>query len=205
MKRQFLPFCAILALTSLAPLMAQAAPEIGKPAPDFSATDSYGKTVHLSDFKGKEVVLEWSNDSCPYVKKWYGNGDMQKLQNDATAQGAIWLTVISSAPGKEGYVTGDQANTDTQSRHAAPTKVLLDPSGAIGHAYGALTTPDMYVIDKNGILQYMGGIDSIASTDLADIQKAEPYTREAILAVAKGIPAAHPVTRPYGCNIKYGS
>lgn len=184
---------------------AMAVPEIGKPAPDFIAIDSYGKTVHLSDFKGKEVVLEWSNRDCPYVHKWYGSGEMQKLQKDAAKEGVVWLTIISSAPGKEGYVTPSEANDDTTTRGAVPTHVLLDSSGQIGHLYNALTTPDMYVVDKEGVLKYMGGADSIASTDPTDIQKAEPYAREAIDAIAQGRDVASPVTRPYGCNVKYGS
>lgn len=195
----------ILAATWLLSLvtLANATPDIGKPAPDFVGTDSNGQTVKLSDFKGKAVVLEWSNNGCPYVHKWYKSGAMQKLQADAAKNNMIWLTVISSAPGQEGYVTGAQANQDTQSRHATPTHVLLDPNGTIGHLYDARTTPDMYVIDAQGNLAYMGGADSIATTDINDLQKAEPYAQEAIAAVAAGKPVTHPVTRPYGCNVKY--
>jgi peroxiredoxin len=191
-------FCA-MSLSAVA----VASPEIGKPAPDFVGTDSNGQTVHLSDFKGKVVVLEWSNDGCPYVRKWYKSGAMQKLQEEAAKDNIVWLTVISSGPGQEGYVSGEQANQDTQSRHATPTHVLLDPKGTIGHLYDARTTPDMYVIGADGKLAYMGGADSIASTNVNDIQKAEPYAEEAIAAVAAGKPVAHPVTRPYGCNVKY--
>jgi peroxiredoxin len=190
--------CAILFSTT-----AFAIPQIGQPAPDFTATDTYGKTVHLADFKGKEVILEWSNDECPYVHKWYSSGEMQKLQKDATDKGAVWLTVISSAKGKEGNVSNVQANSDTKTRNAAPTFVILDPSGIIGHAYNALTTPDIFVINKEGNLAYMGGADSIASTKIADLQKAEPYAREAIDAVANDQPVKNPITRPYGCNVKY--
>jgi hypothetical protein len=204
MKKVLRKYCAVANVCAL--LLSSAAfaePQIGKPAPDFTATDSNGKTVHLSDFKGKEVVLEWSNNGCPYVRKWYSSGEMQKLQKNAVDKGAVWLTIISSGQGKEGYVTGDQANSDTKTRHASPTYVILDPSGAIGHLYHALTTPDMYVVDQNGMLAYMGGIDSIASTNAADIQKAEPYAREAIEAVANKQSVQKPVTRPYGCNVKY--
>ena len=182
---------------------ASASPEINKPAPDFVGTDSNGQTVKLSDLKGKVVVLEWSNHGCPFVHKWYNSGAMQKLQEFAAKNNMIWLTVISSGPGKEGYVSGKEANDDTQSRHASPTHVLLDPQGTIGHLYDARTTPDMYIIDKNGVLVYMGGADSIDSTDARDLLKAEPYAQEAITAVAAGKPVAHPVTRPYGCNVKY--
>jgi hypothetical protein len=184
-------------------VLAVASPEIGKPAPDFVGTDSNGQTVHLADFKGKIVVLEWSNDGCPYVGKWYKSGAMQKLQEYAAKNNVIWLTVISSAPGQEGYVSGEKANQDTQSRQATPTHVLLDPTGTIGHLYDARTTPDMYVIDAAGNLAYMGGADSINSTNINDMQKAEPYAQEALAAVVAGQPVAHPITRPYGCNVKY--
>jgi len=204
MKSTLLALCAVASLCLMS-IAAAAEPEVGKPAPDFGGTDSNGKAVHLSDFKGAEVVLEWSNDSCPYVKKWYGSGEMQKLQAEAAKLGVIWLTIISSAPGHEGFVSGDQANQDTSSRNAVPTHVLLDPSGTIGHLYAAKTTPHMFVIGKDGKLDYMGGADSIPSTDPADIAKAEPYAREAIIAVASGKPVAHAVTRAYGCNVKYGS
>jgi hypothetical protein len=191
-------FCVISWAT-----LVSAAPEIGKPAPDFTGTDSNGQTVHLSDFKGKPVILEWSNDECPYVKKWYKSGAMQKLQELAGKNNMIWLTVISSGPGKEGFVSGKQANDDTQSRHASPTHVLLDPQGTIGHLYDARNTPVMFVVDVKGNLVYMGGADSIGTTDINDLQKAEPYVQEAIIAVAAGKPVAKPVTRPYGCNVKY--
>jgi peroxiredoxin len=205
MMKPMLSFCAAAALCVTFSSAALAAPEIGKPAPDFTGVDSNGKTIHLSDFKGKEVVLEWSNDHCPYVKKWYENGDMQKLQADAEKMGAVWLTILSSAPGEEGYVDGNKANEDTKTRNASPTNVILDGSGDIGHLYNAMTTPDMYVIGKDGTLDYMGGADSIATNDANDIPKAEPYAREAIEAVANGAAVKNPVTRPYGCNVKYKS
>lgn len=204
MKKSLSSFCSVVALAVVFfSSSAMAEPQIGKPAPDFTATDSNGKAVRLSDFKGKEVVLEWSNSACPYVKKWYGSGEMQKLQADATTKGVVWLTVISSAPGKEGYVTAEEANKDTKTHNANPTAVLLDPKGDLGHLYNALTTPDLFVVNKEGTLAYMGGADSIASANPDDIQKAEPYAREAILAIANGQEVAHPVTRPYGCNVKY--
>jgi hypothetical protein len=206
MKKVFSKICIVASMCALAFSSAALADlQIGKPAPDFTATDSNGKTVNLSNFKGKEVVLEWSNNGCPYVRKWYGSGEMQKLQKDAAAKGVVWLTIISSAKGQEGYVTGAEANKDTTTRHAMPTYVLLDTSGSIGHLYNALTTPDMYVIAKDGTLAYMGGADSIASTNIADLKKAEPYAREAIEAVASNQPVLTPVTKPYGCNVKYSS
>lgn len=181
------------------------APKIGQAAPDFTSTDSNGKTVKLSDFKGKTVVLEWTNNGCPYVGKWYRSGAMQQLQSEAARLGAVWLTVASSARGEQGYVDGAAANADTASRHAHPAHVLLDASGAVGHLYDAQTTPQIVIIRKDGTLAYMGGADSIASTSIADMKKAEPYAREALEAVAAGKPVLHPVTRPYGCTVKYSS
>ncbi len=178
-------------------------PQIGQPAPDFTAKDSRGETQSLSQYRGKTVVLEWTNADCPYTRKHYSSGNMQATQALAEKDGVVWFTVISSAPGKQGYVNGPAADTLTQSRGAKPTAVLLDPSGALGRLYGAKTTPHMFVIDKNGALQYMGGIDSIATADAEDIPRAEPYLKEAMLAVVQGAPVAHPVTRPYGCSIKY--
>jgi peroxiredoxin len=177
--------------------------QIGQPAPDFTATDSQGKTRHLSDFRGKTVVLEWTNADCPYTRKHYTSGNMQSVQALAQERGIVWLTVISSAPGKQGYVDGPGADALTRSRHAVPTAVLLDPSGTVGRLYQAKTTPHMFVIDKTGALKYMGGIDSIATADVSDIAQAEPYLKEAMLAVVEDKPVAHPVTRPYGCSVKY--
>jgi hypothetical protein len=179
------------------------APQIGRPAPDFTATDSKGNPVHLSEYHGKTIVLEWTNADCPYTRKHYTSGNMQGMQGLAQQNGVVWLTVISSAPGKQGYVNGPAADALTQTRKALPTAVLLDPSGTVGHLYAAKTTPHMFVIDKNGTLQYMGGIDSLATSDVADIARAEPYLKEAMLAVVQGNPVAHPATKPYGCSVKY--
>jgi peroxiredoxin len=206
MPRSLRPYLLIAAFSLAAlPAFATDAVRVGAPAPDFIATGSNGETVHLADLKGKTIVLEWTNDGCPYVGKWYRSGAMQKLQRDAASLGAVWLTVASSAPGEEGFVDAAKANADTASRNAAPSHVLLDPKGAIGRLYGAETTPHMFVIKPDGTLAYMGGADSIASTRIADMQKAEPYAREAIEAVVAGKPVAHPVTRPYGCTVKYSS
>jgi peroxiredoxin len=178
---------------------------IGQQAPDFTGADSNGKTVQLSELKGKPVLLEWTNDGCPFVKKWYSSGAMQKLQREAASSGVVWLTIASSAPGEQGYVDAIAANQDTASRNAAPAHVLLDPQGRIGHLYGAQTTPHIFLIDQAGKLAYMGGADSIASTNVEDIAKAEPYVHEAIEAVVAGKPVQHAVTRPYGCSVKYSS
>lgn len=177
--------------------------QIGQPAPEFTAKDSKGTSIALSQYRGKTVVLEWTNADCPFTHKHYATGNMQSIQALAQKNGVVWLSVISSAPGKQGYVNGPAADALTQSRGAAPTAVLLDPSGTLGRLYGAKTTPHMFVIDKNGALQYMGGIDSIATADTADIAHAEPYLKEAMLAVAQGVPVANAVTKPYGCAVKY--
>jgi hypothetical protein len=177
--------------------------QIGQPAPDFTASDSRGAALTLSQYRGKTVVLEWTNADCPYTRKHYTSGNMQSMQALARKNDVVWLSVISSAPGKQGYVNGPGADALTKSRGAAPAAVLLDPKGTVGRLYGAKTTPHMFVIDKNGALQYMGGIDSIATADVSDIPRAEPYLKEAMLAVAQGSPVAHAVTTPYGCSVKY--
>jgi peroxiredoxin len=182
---------------------ASAAVRIGEPAPAFTGADTQGKTHQLEDYRGKTVVLEWTNHDCPYVRKHYGAGNMQDQQREAAAQGVIWLSVISSAPGEQGHVSPAEADQLTQSRKAAPHAVLLDPAGQIGRAYGAKTTPHMYIINPAGQLVYMGGIDSITTADPADIPKAEQYVRVALQEQAAGKPIATPITRPYGCSVKY--
>lgn len=182
---------------------ASAAARVGEPAPAFTGADTQGKTHQLEDYRGKTVVLEWTNHDCPYVRKHYGAGNMQDQQREAAAQGVIWLSVISSAPGEQGHVSPAEADQLTQSRKAAPHAVLLDPAGQIGQAYGAKTTPHMYIINPAGQLVYMGGIDSITTADPADIPKAEQYVRVALQEQAAGKPISTPVTRPYGCSVKY--
>ena len=192
---------ALATLLSVQP--AQAAPEAGKPAPAFTGTDTAGKTWDLAQLKGQPVILEWTNHDCPYVKKHYESGNMQALQKEATDAGYTWLSVISSAPGKQGHVSPAQADQLTESRIAAPSAVLLDPEGIIGRSYGARTTPHMFVIDEQGILVYMGGIDDRPTTDPADVAGAENYVRLAMADRAAGRPVSKPVTRPYGCSVKY--
>jgi peroxiredoxin len=182
---------------------AHAAPEVGKPAPDFSAVDSNGKAVKLSDYKGKIVVLEWTNDGCPYVQKHYSSKNMQTLQKEETAKGIVWLTVISSAPGEQGYLKGDEANKLTKSRGAAPTAVLLDPEGKVGRLYDARTTPHMFIVNPEGSLVYMGGIDDKPTTNPADIKTAKNFVRAALDSVAAGKRVERAITRPYGCSVKY--
>jgi peroxiredoxin len=193
----------LLGLVGIFNVAAGAAPQIGEAAPDFTAVDSKGNPIQLREYRGKTVVLEWTNADCPYTRKHYSSGNMQSVQALAQKNGIVWLTVISSAPGKQGYVNGAAADALTVSRHAVPTAVLLDPTGSVARLYAAKTTPHMFVIDKDGMLRYMGGIDSIATTDEADIARAEPYVKEAMLAVAAGDPVPHPITKPYGCSIKY--
>jgi peroxiredoxin len=204
-RRTILALGAALAaggLTGFAP-GAFAKPEIGKPAPDFTGVDTKGQQVALSSLRGKTVVLEWTNHDCPYVRKHYGAGNMQKLQTEAASQGVVWLSVISSAKDAEGHVSPAEADQLTASRHAAPAHVLLDEKGSIGRKYEARTTPHMFVIDAEGKLVYMGGIDDRPTADKADIAKARNYVREALDAVRKGEPVRTPVSRPYGCSIKY--
>ena len=196
-------FPGLLAFALLACSAAVAAPTLGKPAPSFTLTDATGKSARLSDYKGKYVVLEWTNHDCPFVKKHYSSGNMQAQQNEWTGKGVVWLSEISSAAGKQGNVTAAQANALTKSRGAAPTAVLLDPSGTTGHAYGAKTTPHLYIVNPDGNLIYMGGIDSIPSTDTDDIAKATPYVKVALAEAMAGKPVSDASTRPYGCSIKY--
>ena len=179
--------------------------KIGAPAPTFTLTDSNGKTISLADFKGKTVVLEWTNHDCPYVRKHYGGNAMQALQKKWTGQGVVWLTLISSEPGSQGFVTAEQANKLTTDRSAAPTAVLFDTKGEVGHAYGAQTTPHMYVITGNGTLVYMGGIDDKATTRLEDLKTARNFVDAALSEVAQGKPVSVTTSRPYGCTIKYSS
>ena len=180
-----------------------AAPKVGVAAPAVTASATNGQAVSLADQRGKLVVLEWTNHDCPYVVKHYSTGNMQALQKEATGQGVVWLTIISSAPGTQGHVSPPQADELTSTRKAAPTAVLLDPTGVVGKAYGATNTPHMYVIDKAGTLMYAGAIDDRPTTRRADIQGAQNYVREALQAVTAGQPVKTPVTRAYGCTVKY--
>ena len=188
-----------LAFTALS----EAAPKIGQPAPDFTSVDSHGVTHSLRDYRGKIVILEWTNHQCPYVGKHYNTGNMQTLQQYATGLGVTWLSVISSTPGAQGYVSGAEANALTTKRHAVPSAVLLDPQGVVGRLYDARTTPHMYIIDAAGTLVYMGGIDDKPSTQNADVKTATNYVRVALDEVRSAKPVSTPVTRPYGCSVKY--
>lgn len=182
---------------------AAAAPAIGQPAPNFQAVDADGRTRSLSEFKGRTVVLEWHNGGCPYVKKHYGAGAMQSLQKQATADGAVWLTLISSAPGTQGYLAPAEAKTWKASNKAAATALLLDPEGDVGKAYDARTTPHMYVVDRAGRLAYMGGIDDKPSADPSSLKGANNYVAAALADLKAGRNVATPVSKPYGCSVKY--
>jgi peroxiredoxin len=177
--------------------------QVGSPAPDFSAQGSHGETHTLSQYKGKYVVLEWHNRECPYTRKHYETGNMQKLQKEWTARGVIWFTVISSAPGMQGYVTAEQEDAYLKQMNAAPTAALLDPTGQLGHLYGAKTTPHMFIINPEGVLIYDGAIDNQPTTDPADIATATNYVSQALEEAMAGKPVSVPVSRPYGCSVKY--
>ena len=193
---------ALVALCASAAVRAE--PVVGQPAPEFAAIDSNGQTQQLKAYRGKTVVLEWTNHDCPYVRKHYGTGNMQALQKDVTADGVVWLSVISSSPGTQGYVEAREANALSEQRGAAPTAVLLDPEGKVGRMYDARTTPQMFVIDPNGVLQYMGAIDDKPTSRHASVEGATNYVRIALAAMADGRPVEPKVTRPYGCSVKYG-
>jgi len=189
----------------LAPVAAGAQAVVGSPAPNFTATDSLGQTHTLSEYRGKYVVLEWHNQGCPYTKKHYVSGNMQSLQKEWTAKGVVWFTVISSAPGQQGYVTDAEENAYLAEMHAVPTAVLLDPEGKLGHLFSAKTTPEMYVIDPEGKLIYEGAIDDHATPDVSDIKGADNYLNDALMEAMAGKPIAHAYTRSYGCSVKYAN
>jgi hypothetical protein len=188
-------------LVMAAPALAAAV--VGQPAPAFTATDTMGKTHRLSDFRGKTVVLEWHNPDCPFVKKFYGSGSMQKLQADARANGIVWLTINSGAPGKQGNMNAATTNAYMKSEGMASAAYLPDPTGVIGQAYGARTTPHMFVIDGKGTLVYAGGIDDNPSADPADIASAKNYVTAALADMKAGRAVATATSRPYGCSVKY--
>jgi len=189
-------------LLALLPLMAV---KVGDTAPDFKGTDSNDKTQTLVQYRGRYVVLEWHNHDCPFTRKHYVSGNMQSLQKQWTSKGVVWLTVISSAPGQEGYMTAAEENSYMKKVNAAPTATILDPTGVIGREYGAKTTPDMFVINPEGKLIYAGAIDDHASTDPEDIKTSKNYVSEALTQAMAGKEVATAVTRPYGCSVKYAN
>lgn len=204
MKRIPIVALAFVAVAFLLLPLARAA-RVGERAPDFTATDSNGQAHKLSEYAGKFVVLEWHNRGCPYTQKHYQSGNMERLQREWTARGVIWLTVISSAPGKQGYVTAEEENVYLKEMKAAPTAVLLDPTGALGHLYDAKTTPQMFVINPRGILIYNGAIDDHPTPDPADIPHSQNYLSQALEEALAGKPVAVATSRPYGCSVKYAN
>lgn len=195
----------ILGITALASgaLLAAATPKIGASSPEFSLNDSHGQTHSLGDFKGKYVVLEWFNPGCPFVQKHYKSENMQALQKRFTAQGVVWLTIDSSAPASQGYLTPAEANKQMAEWNMKSTALLLDPQGNVGHKYGATNTPHMYVIDPKGKLIYSGAIDSRPTTDPDDIKSATNYVASALEEAMSGKPVSTAISRAYGCSIKY--
>jgi peroxiredoxin len=184
---------------------AAAVAKVGQPAPAFQLVDTSGKTRSLAEFAGKTVVLEWNNPDCPFVKKHYGAGNMQKQQRAATDTGVVWLTINSSAPGKQGHMDADEAEETRKEKQAAQTAYLLDPNGTVGRAYGAMTTPHMYIVDPAGVLRYAGAIDSHQSADPDDIAAATQYVPQALAELKAGKPVSVSLTRPYGCDVKYAN
>lgn len=219
MKKILMLTAAVCAIMVSAPVMAETAmaskpdmttasipavsAEIGKMAPAIIAKDTNGKDVDLSAYKGKIVVLEWTNNGCPFVKKHYGSKNMQSVQKDLTDKGVVWISVISSAPGKEGHVDAEGANKIVMDAGATPTHTILDPDGKIGKAYGAKTTPHMFVIGVDGNVAYMGAIDDNGSADPATVTGAKNYVRAAVDSLVAGMPVETAQTQPYGCGVKY--
>jgi hypothetical protein len=202
MKRSILyPILIGLLLCTASKLFS--AVKVGEAAPEFTATASDGKSYRLADYRGKYVVLEWHNNGCPYVGKHYKSGNMQRLQKEWTGRGVAWFTVLSSAPGQQGYVTASEENEYVRKMQAAPTAALLDPTGQVGHLYEAKTSPQMVVINPQGVVIYDGAIDDKPTTDLEDVPGATNYVSLALEQAMAGKQVATTTTRPYGCSVKY--
>ena len=201
MKRSFMLLTFVLAWLCLS--AAAFAVRVGEQAPEFSAVDSNGQSHSLSQYKGKFVVLEWHNNGCPFTRKHYESGNMQTLQKQWTAKGVVWFTVISSAPGAQGYVTAAEENAYLKQMNASPTAALLDPQGTLGHLYNAKTTPEIFIIAPDGSLVYEGAIDDHPTPDASDIPNSKNYVSIALTEAMTGKPVAEPSTRSYGCSVKY--
>jgi hypothetical protein len=182
---------------------ASAAPQVGQPAPEFTLTDSNGQSHNLSDFKGKFVVLEWLNHGCPFVQKHYDSGNMQGLQKEYTGKDVVWLSIVSSAPGKQGHMSPGDTNQTKEEKGSAATAILLDEDGTVGKTYDAKVTPELYVINPEGTLVYMGAIDDVRSVEAADIAGAKNYVKQALDEAMAGQPVSEPSTPAYGCSVKY--
>ena len=191
--------CVVLSTSQMA--LSEAV--VGNQAPQFTAKDSTGKEISLQSLKGKVVVLEWFNPNCPFVKKFYKNGDMPRFQKDLGGKGVVWLTIASSAPGKHGHLTAEQAEVIRGDLEMKSASLVLDESGEVGRAYGARTTPHMFVISPDGTLAYAGAVDSESSTDADDIPKAKNYVIDAADSLLANRPVEVSSTEPYGCSVKY--
>lgn len=200
MKRLFMVCASVVFLGGV---LALSAVETGQPAPDFSLHDIQGKPVSLGKLRGKYVVLEWINHGCPFVKKHYNSGNMQALQKEFTAKDVIWLSICSSAEGKQGHMKPAEWRKVAKEKGGAASSILLDEWGEVGNLYGAKTTPHMFVIDPNGLVIYQGAIDETPSTDPADVKGAKNYVRLALEEAMEGKPISHSTTKPYGCGVKY--
>lgn len=199
MKLSILHIASVIALAATC----LAAPQTGQPAPDFALTDSNGKQHKLSDFKGKVVVLEWLNHGCPFVKKHYDSGNMQKLQADYAGKGVVWLSIVSSAPGKQGHMSPADTNKTKDEKKSAATAILIDEDGKVGKLYGAKVTPELFVVGKHGALVYAGAIDDRKSADPADVAGAKNFVKQAVDEVLGGKKVSEPTTTAYGCSVKY--
>lgn len=193
--------CAMVLLTAANTFAA--APAVGSAAPEFKLPDALGKEISLDEYKGKYVVLEWTNPGCPFVRKHYDSDHMQKLQAEYTKKGVVWLAIDSSAPGGEGYLAGEEAKKAKAGDYKAATALLLDASGKVGHLYGATNTPDMVIINPEGKVVYTGAIDSIASASKDDVAKATNYVQTGLDEALAGKPLSKAVSKPYGCSVKY--
>lgn len=202
MKRTSAVILTVAAALLALPLLISAA-KVGEPAPSFTATGSDGKSYNLAEYRGKYVVLEWHNNGCPYTRKHYESGNMQRLQKEWTGKGVVWFTIISSAPGTQGYMTADQENAYMAKMHATPTAALLDPNGDLGHKYDAKTTPHMILINPQGQIIYDGAIDDHPTPDQSDIASSKNYVDVALQEAMSGKPVEQATTRPYGCSVKY--
>ncbi|QQS13517.1 MAG: redoxin domain-containing protein [Rhodospirillales bacterium] len=200
-RRRFLVGAA--AAISAFPGAARAGAAVGAPAPDFAMPDTQGRMVRLSALRGRVVALEWTNPLCPFAGKHYEAGAMQALQRETLAAGGSWYSVISYPRESVGYASELEAELLAETRRSAATATLLDPDTALAKLYDARATPHIFIVDRAGVLAYAGGMDSVASTEIADIARAEPYARDALRAVVAGLPVARPVTAPYGCQVKH--
>lgn len=203
--RRVLPVTLMALAVAAAPALAQGGPSIGGPAPAFTLPDLDGNSHALEQYRGGWVVLEWLNYDCPYVRKHYSSGNIPGQQRKWRDQGVTWLAIVSSAPGTQGYFEPDEMKARGEREGTNATAVLLDPEGDVGHAYDARTTPHMFVIDPDGIVQYMGGIDDVPTSRVADLERATQLTDQALTELFAGEEVSVPTSRPYGCSVKYRS